>query len=171
MRVDYILNTAAGALDRHGTRDPFVIALGSGAKVYLRDDFKLLKGMYSIVNGNRCIFINSNLPEHTQRIICAHELGHDALHREFAESAAFQEYTLYDMKSRPEYEANVYAAHLLLDESEIFELIREDHEVFQIAAEIGTDINLLLIKINEMNKQGFKFDLPYMPRGDFLKGE
>ena len=104
-----------------------------------------------------------------QRIVCAHELGHDDLHRELAMNSALQEFMLYDMKTRPEYEANVYAAHLLLDENKILELSHDGRGLFQIAAEMSTDINLLLIKINEMNRQGWEIDLPYIPKGNFLR--
>ena len=169
MRSEYIFQKAEGALGRHDTRDPFAIARESGVRVYFREDFKRLKGMYSVIHGNRCIFINGNLPGHVRRIVCAHELGHDELHRELTPDTVFQEYTLYDMKNRSEYDANVYAAHLLLDRDEVLRLARGGYDAFQIAAEMGTDINLLLIKINEMGRQGYELDLPYIPRGDFLK--
>ena len=169
MSSEYIFNMAERALDRYDTRDPFTIARESGVRVYFRDDFRRLKGMYSVVHGNRCIFINGNLPEYRRRIVCAHELGHDELHRELASETLFREYALYDMKNRSEYEANVYAAHVLLDMDEILRLIRGNYDAYHIASEMGTDINLLLIKINEMNRQGYGLNLPYIPRGDFLK--
>ena len=69
--------------------------------------------MYKIIKRNRVIFINSNLPEYLQKIVCAHELGHDILHRHLAKNVALQEFMLYDMTSRPEYEANMVAADIL----------------------------------------------------------
>lgn len=30
-------------------------------------------------------------------------------------------------------------------------------------------INLMLIKLNELNRMGYRLDLPYIPRSDFLK--
>lgn len=70
---------------RFQTRDPFEIAQGLGIVVY--DDcegFGDLKGMYSVVKKQRSIFINKRLDERTARIVCAHEIGHDQLHRDIA---------------------------------------------------------------------------------------
>lgn len=171
MFTEYIREKANKKVRFHDTRDPFMIAKELGIHVEMRYDFKRLKGMYSIIKRNRFIFINGNLQEQVRQIVCAHELGHDTLHRELAKDASLQEFMLYDMKSRPEYEANIFAAHLLLDDDEIVELARGGYDLFQIACEIGTDINLLLIKLNEMNRQGYRFNVPYMPRGNFLGEE
>lgn len=168
MSTDYIFDKAKKKVLYYDTRNPFIIARESGIKIEIRHDFKRLKGMYSVIKRNRFIFINGNLPEQVQQVICAHELGHDALHREIAKNSYLQEFMLYDMKSRPEYEANVFAAHLLLDEEKILELSHYDYDVFQVADKIKTDINLLLIKLNEMNQQGYRFNIPYIPHGDYL---
>ena len=50
------------------------------------------------------------LDENMLRIVCAHELGHDQLHRNMAKTTPIHEFMLYDMKSKPEYEANIVAA-------------------------------------------------------------
>lgn len=34
---------------------------------------------------------------------------------------------------------------------------------------LNSHINLLLIKMQEMNKMGYDFNVPYRPEGDFLK--
>ena len=34
---------------------------------------------------------------------------------------------------------------------------------------MGTNINLMLIKLNEMNRMGWGLNLPYVPHADFLK--
>ena len=38
---------------------------------------RYLKGVYRVIKRNRWIFINSNLSEWMQKVVCAHELGHD----------------------------------------------------------------------------------------------
>lgn len=52
--------------------------------------------------------------------VCEHELGHDQLHREFTASNTLQKFTLYDMNSIQEYETNVLAADLLLEDDAVF---------------------------------------------------
>lgn len=66
---------------RYGTRDPFQIAERLGINVLYCDGFGSLKGMYRVIKRNRYIFLNKDLGERMQRIVCAHELGHDQLHR------------------------------------------------------------------------------------------
>jgi Zn-dependent peptidase ImmA (M78 family) len=126
--------------------------------------------MYKVIEKNRFIFVNSNLDEYERRVVIAHEIGHDVLHREFAANGILPEFTLYDMTSRPEYEANVFAADILLDDDEVFELAKGGYDESQIARWLGVNINLLLIKMHEMNKRGFDFKLSREARGDFLKG-
>jgi Zn-dependent peptidase ImmA (M78 family) len=104
-----------------------------------------------------------------RRIVCAHELGHDVLHQHLAKQGAIQEFVMYDMTGRPEYEANVFAAHLLLDEDEIIEYAKQGYDTHQIAMMMHTDVNLMLIKMGEMKRDGYQLRLMYTPRGDFLR--
>jgi len=124
--------------------------------------------MYRIIQRSRFIIINGNLSAHDKRTVCAHELGHDRLHQRFAKTSALQEFMLYDMRSRPEYEANIFASELLIDDDDIFALVKNGCDIYQIANEIGADINLVLIKIDELRKQGYDLRVPYRPRADFL---
>ena len=73
-----------------------------------------LKGMYCIVKRNRFIFLNKDLSPQMKRIVCAHEIGHDRLHRALAKKHGLQEFVLYDMATKPEYEANIVATEILL---------------------------------------------------------
>ena len=43
------------------------------------------------------------------------------------------------------------------------------YDVVQVSAMIGTNINLMLIKLNELNRMGWNLNLPYVPHSDFLK--
>ena len=88
---------------RFGTRDPFQIAGELGISVLLCEDFGSLKGMYRVIKRNRFIFLNKDLGDRMLRIVCAHELGHDRLHRKLAQANSLHEFMLYDMTTRPEY--------------------------------------------------------------------
>ena len=169
MGKDKIMKLADGLVRRFGSRDPFVIAEGLGITVMFREDFKNLKGMYKVILRNRYIFINSNLSPAMQLLVCAHELGHDQLHRVFLKISVFQEFVLYDMKSKPEFEANVFAGELLLDDEVVFACFKEGYDVFQVATMLGVDVNLLLVKVNELFKRNRDFQAMDLPRSDFLK--
>lgn len=139
---------------RFDTRDPFAIAEGLGIHVY-RENFKHLKSMYRVILRRRCIFINQNLATPTAAIVCAHEIGHDQLHRALAQDNGLQEFMLYDMSTRPEYEANMVAAAILLPDEEVLDYIHiYQYDAEQIAHTMNTDINLVALKIAALREQG-----------------
>jgi Zn-dependent peptidase ImmA (M78 family) len=144
----------ADLVRRFGTRDPFVIAEGLGIHVY-QADFRRLKGMYRVIKRRRCIFLNAGLDEETARIVCAHEIGHDRLHQDFAKGDGLQEFTLYDMSTRPEYEANMVAAAILLPDEDVLRYIYDyGYDAEQIARAMSTDINLVALKITALRAAG-----------------
>lgn len=153
---------------KFATRDPYEIAEGLGIHIY-KEDFQRLKGMYRVIKRRRCIFLNSNLPEHKARIVCAHEIGHDQLHREFAKGDGLQEFMIYQMTSRREYEANIVAASILLPDDEVTDYIYNYHyDAEQIARVMNTDINLVALKISHLRSEGHALrELEHNPR--FLK--
>jgi len=153
--VEYITQKGAQLVKKFGTRDPFKIAKELGIKVMFVDDFKDLKGVYRVIKRNRWIFINSNLSEWMQKVVCAHELGHDQLHRHLATGDGMMEFVLYDMASRPEYEANVLASEVLLSDEEILEHIRDGYDAQQIACMMNSDINLVALKAATLNLRGY----------------
>jgi len=77
---------------------------------------------------------------------------------------------LYDMRTKPEYEANIFASELLIDDNDILTLIEDGNDIYQMASEFGEDMNLILIKIDELRKQGYDLRVPYRPSSDFLGG-
>jgi Zn-dependent peptidase ImmA (M78 family) len=133
-------------------------------------DLGSLKGMYKYLKRNRFAAINEGLDDNTKRIVCAHELGHDLLHRNLAKKVVLQEFMLYDMKSRPEYEANLFASEILLPDNEIFTLAKEGYDIQQIASMLYTDVNLVAIKVASMNANGYELKKVMDVRADFLKG-
>ena len=154
---------------RCGTRDPFEIARQLGVEVLFCPDFGSMKGMYRVVKRNRFIFLNRDLTPQMQRIVCAHELGHDQLHRNLAKTGAIQEFMLYDMTTKPEYEANIVAAEILLDTDEVLDYVYHyGYTSEQIARAMGTDINLVALKVAHLaeTNRGLR---PVEHRSDFLK--
>ena len=154
---------------RCGTRDPFEMARQLGVEVLFCPDFGSMKGMYRVKQRNRFIFLNDGLTPQMQRIVCAHELGHDQLHRNLAKDGALREFMLYDMSTRPEYEANIVAAEILLDSGEVLDYVyRCGYTTEQIARAMETDINLVALKVAHLIEAGFALN-PGEYRGDFLK--
>ena len=135
MNAEQLSRVGEKLVKRCGSRDPFEIARQLGINVMLCENFGSLKGMYRVIKRNRFIFLNNSLDENMLRIVCAHELGHDQLHRNMAKTTPIHEFMLYDMKSKPEYEANIVAAEILMDSDEVLRYIYEyGYTAEQIAA-------------------------------------
>ena len=168
MSAEQLALVGSRLVKRCGTRDPFEIAADIGVEVMFCDNFGPLKGMYRVIKRNRFIFINNQLSEQMQRIVCAHELGHDQLHRELAQNSPLREFVIYDMKSKPEYEANIVASEILLDSDEVLDYIYNYHYTAeQIASAMYTDINLVALKIAHLATLGYNLrSVDY--RSDFL---
>ena len=78
------------------------------------------------------------------------------------------EFEIFDIKDETEYDANVFAANLLIDEQEVLEMAREGYDVVHIAKELNLNVNILLVKLNEMSKKGYDLRVPYEPSRKFL---
>ena len=78
------------------------------------------------------------------------------------------EFEIFDITDAAEYEANVFAANLLIDDQEVLEMAREGYDVVHIAKELNLNVNILLVKLNEMSKKGYDLRVPYEPSRKFL---
>ena len=165
----YFAQKAEALIQKAGSRCPFEIADELGIIVMFRSDLGNLKGMYTIIKRNAFIFINSNLTDLMKKIVCAHELGHHTIHPHLAKGGAFKEFMLYEMDSKPEYEANIFAAELLLDTDELLDYIYDyNYSDEQIAMAMGTDVNLVALKVGYLRELGYDLK-PSDHKSDFLK--
>ena len=165
---EYIQNVANKLIKKFDTRDPFQLCQAIGVEVFYAD-LGNLKGMYKYLKKNRFAVINENLDPFTKTLVCAHELGHDILHQNLARKVCLQEFILYDMKSRPEYEANLFASEILLPDDIILNLARDGYDIEQISKELCTDINLIALKVSSMNTRGYRFNNTIDAKSDFLR--
>lgn len=164
-----IYKAANTAVRLSESRNPFVIARDRGIKLCYSSDFGDLLGMYTCKWKHRIIILNDRLDEYMRLMVCGHELGHDAFHRDMAKDDGLQEFTLFNMVNHSEYEANTYAAHVLLDDEKVYSLAREGYDIVQMAKIMGSNVNLMLIKMQEMNKLGYDFRIPYNPDSTFFR--
>ena len=164
---DYIIRHSKKVIKKYGTRDPFEIAEAMNIDVLFMDLGKL-KGFYKRDGHNRFIIINENIDEPFQKIVCAHELGHDQLHRSLTKSYTLQEFMIYDMKSLPEYEANLFAAEVLLSDEEVLNYFSQGYSFYETACLLSTDSHLLAVKLMVMNSDGHEFNIPTDLKSDFL---
>lgn len=154
----YIYIRANRLAERYGTRDPFEIARSCGIYLSCRE-LGGIKGFYKIINRERHIVINAELPRRDQKMICAHEIGHDVLHRAFAQDIAIKEMTLFDLTARPEYEANIFAADLMITDAEMLAAL-SSNDIKLAAAELEISEPLAVCKLFSLKNRGEALNVP-----------
>lgn len=107
-----IERTVQRLIRKYKTSDPFEIATAMNINISFLDLPDDCRGYYLRTLRRRFIAINSNLSEEWQRIVCAHELGHDQLHRGM--SRFFLNEKTFFSAGKYEVEANEFAVNLLL---------------------------------------------------------
>lgn len=161
-----IIEAAENILCEYGGRDIFETAENSGANVWFR---KLggLKGFYICENGTRYIVVNEQLDNVLKRVVCAHELGHDTLHRELS-SGGIREGTLFLDTNKTEREANLFAACVLVRDEDILDLTSYNADIASVAANLNLPPEIIRYKLEVMNYKGYKFNTDEI-KSDFLK--
>ena len=173
MTNDWIYEKANALFKKHCTRDPFELAHDMNIRLIGLDDSKSLLGMYQVIQKVRFIFLSSELHPSIKKVVLAHEIGHDQLHRCYAKATAFHEVSIFREAGRCEIEANIFAAHLLIDDAEIIRLLEnEDVSDRSLVSELGVEITLVNLKISELFKIG-KLSSSLLnierPKAEFLK--
>lgn len=96
---------------KYKTSCPFEICRALGIQIRYFDLGKSTKGLYYRKLRRRFIVIHSELPDEWQRFVCAHELGHDRLHK--GVNRFFLEEHSYFAPGKFERQANRFAILLL----------------------------------------------------------
>lgn len=160
--------------NKYGTTDPEQLCAELGVNLIkepLGTDEDSIKGMMIVCSRIKNIMVNCDLPEVIVEFLIAHELGHAVLHP--CHSTQFTDFGFFDDVSGKEKEANLFAAELLMHDSD--ELYKEmkysELTLFQIAASHNVPYELLAYKLEIMKEQGYDVpELPYEPDYRFLAG-
>lgn len=162
---DYIIKVADNIVKEHDTRYALSLAQALGMTI-IEAPFKEQKGVYICIDELPYIILNQDLSDEMRNIVILHEIGHHLLHREIA--SAFHETDLFDMSCHNmEYEANLFAAQVMLPDAETVELIKQGYSMMQIAASMNTDPNLVALKATDLKRRGLDLRIPDH-KSDFL---
>lgn len=170
--VEYISERVRQLIKKHGSRDPFELCDALGIHVRYME-LKTIKGFFFCQSRIRTVALNASLPEEISKILCAHELGHACLHSEMlVNMRTLQEYEPFNTKNTTEYEANIFAAELLVPDDSITELLQSEGESFySLAKDLSVPPEFIDLKLRVMRAKGYEIDVPYLAQSDFLKGE
>ena len=164
--MQYILESAKRVLEEFGGGNVFETAENAGVNVWFRT-LGSLKGFYIFENNCRYIVINEDLDDVTKSVVCAHELGHDMLHRKMS-VGGIRENTLFLANNKTEREANLFASEILILDNDILSLLSECDSIKRLSAQIGFPSELIQYKLEAMNLKGYHFRLNDV-KNDFLK--
>jgi Zn-dependent peptidase ImmA (M78 family) len=127
----------------HETRDPKRLAEYLGIHVVYESYSLYTKGYFIKTLRNKFIVVNRVLGEDERKIVLAHELGHAILHS--SKPVYFiREYTLFPVGTYEE-EANIFAAELLIEDTDMEEL--KHLPTSYIAAALSVNENLVKYKL------------------------
>lgn len=116
--MDDIKKLANSLAKKYQSRNPFEIIQGMNVILVFAPLIDV-RGFYQYFQRNNIIYIDEYLPEHEQKFVCAHELGHMILHRK--ENTVFMDTRTYLKTTPHEAEANKFAMELLLPNEIILE--------------------------------------------------
>lgn len=164
--MEHIINNARRLISRFGTREPDELAEASGVNLWYRP-LGELKGFYTYERRSRYIVINTQLERHLRKVVIAHELGHDQLHRAFA-GAGIRDTTLFLSNNKTEREANLFAAEILIDEDEILDAMKYHDTVNAVASILRLPKEIVGFKLQIMKYEGYRVNSVDI-MSDFLK--
>ena len=168
---DTISKKADTLIRKYGTRNPFELCDDLNIRIRYRDLGTAMKAFYFYQSRIKNIVLNTRSGEIVQRILCAHELGHALLHGELAAMRGFQELEMFNTVSHTEYEANLFAAELLIDDKELLALLNDkEKSFFSVAKELYVPAELLDFKFRILKNKGYQLEVPYIAQSNFLKG-
>ena len=141
-----IIKEADALFKKYRTRDPFKLSKALGIELIIKE-LGSLKGFYKTIYGIPFIFLNRSLDKRTARLVLYHEIGHHILHKEFA-AFGFEETSLFSPASRREYEANLFAAELMISDEEVTEALEYGTTVSSLSTSLGLSEEMASLKIS-----------------------
>ena len=157
----YVYQKTEKLVRKYGTRDPFELLDAMHVQVRFYFDLHSTKGFSRYFLRQYFVGINGNLPEEEQRIVAAHELGHIVLHSQALKSSPLFDTAVYDKRSSTEYEANLFAADLLLKDEDVMEAAgRPGTDLGSLCLSLGTTPGLMNFKLRSMSGRGIAIPVP-----------
>ena len=129
---------------KYQTRNPFELARSLGILI-IKEDLGTVNGYYNKQFRIKQIHINCNLPDHLQKLTCAHELGHALLHPN--SSTPFLRSCTFFSVERMEIEANKFAMELLLPDDILAEY--QEYTTGHIARIMGYSQELIALRLEK----------------------
>ena len=170
MRNQTIYEHAAKIQKKFDTRNPFRLLQAMKADVRESYRYSQLKGYCYYANRSTFVVLNGRLDEAEKTIVAAHEAAHLILHHHQIMAAPMRDMFLYDMTSKIEYEANLFAADFLIDDEQVLTLIDDkDLDFFSLCKTLYFTPDFLSFKLYSLMQRGYRCSMPMPLDSQFLK--
>lgn len=156
---------------KYDTRDPFELCDALGILIHYQKMHKSVKAFYVYCLRVSNIVLNEGISHDFQRVLVAHELGHDREHRQLLRLNRIRNVAFYDPADVCETQANLFSAELLIEDEEILDMIRCDYSLSHIAHELRLPIQLLDFKLRILEHKGFPVKAPRVAASNFLAND
>ena len=113
-----IKQTVEKMCKKYNTRNPYELISNMGIILQYGENMEKVRGFYLYANRIKLICVGNNLPQHIERFVVSHELGHAVMHK--TSSAPFLQSTFLSV-DKMEIEANKFAAELLITDFDLME--------------------------------------------------
>jgi len=169
LKNGYIYDETQKLIRKYKTRDPFKIMDAMHIIVGETSNFQKLKGFCFMSCKTIYVQISSFLSEEEKQIVAAHELGHIILHRTQLKMAPMKDDTLYNMQDNTEYQANLFAADLLLADADIADMAHNEAlDYFSLCSTLNSTPELMSFKLYSLTKRGQAYHMPMEIQSNFL---
>ncbi|MCL2578804.1 MAG: ImmA/IrrE family metallo-endopeptidase [Oscillospiraceae bacterium] len=150
-----------GLTTEFDTSSPILLCNRTGICLHRHELSERFNAYYCRVGTTRNIVVSDGVSDEELRFLIAHEIGHDQLHRN--QDLFFDKKPFSMLRSTLEYEANLFASELLLDDDEILELLAsEEYDLLQMARMLYVDEALLDFKIFSLKQRGYDVEPIYI---------
>ena len=140
--MDDIRKLANSLAKKYQSRNPFDIIQGMNT-ILVFTPLIDVRGFYQYFQRNNIIYIDESLPEHEQKFVCAHELGHMLMHRK--KNIVFMDTRTYLKTTPHETEADKFAIELLVPNEIILE--NWQYTISQLSRLTGYDEKLMKLRL------------------------
>jgi len=172
VKLSTIISIGKEIRSAYDYKDPETLCAGAGVISLLFPmgiAKKSIKGFILSHAGNVAITVNSDLSEDMIRVIRYHEIAHYILHVRTGLMDAIHDSDIYDASSQAEYEANLLAAELQLEDAEVLSALEETGDFYAAAGNLHVPPELLDFKFRLMREKGYRLpEVPVSATGSYL---
>lgn len=153
--TEMISNDVKRIIKKYDTNDPVELCRILNYNIEFSDQLpNYVKALFTIILDRKYIMINDRINRFFIPVLLAHELGHGILKHELG---GYHDITVaYNPRiDKKEYEANLFAAELLLDDIYVWSELHQGRTYISLARELNVPVALMEFKLKLLSDKGY----------------